>query len=87
MHRDKPCEPVIEPHMTILDVVSRYRGTESVFSRYDEQAGTCLCCQALFETLEQVASLYGLDLERLTADLRSAASRDPGPDRPKETGS
>ena len=68
--------PAINPGMTILDVVSRYRQTESVFKRYDEQAGVCLCCQALFDPLQDVAETYGLDLGQLMADLRGAAESD-----------
>jgi len=59
--------------MTVLDVVSKYRQTEDVFKKYDEKAGECICCQALFETLKDVAEKYKLDLEKLVADLESAA--------------
>lgn len=48
-------KPTIDPDMTILDVVSRYRQAEAVFERYDEKAGVCLCCQALFDPLKDVA--------------------------------
>ena len=61
----------IDPDMTILDVVSRCRETEAVFRRYDEEAGVCLCCDALFETLRHVSQQYGLDLETLISDLES----------------
>ena len=78
MSRDTPFEPpAIQPGMTILDVVSRYRRTEAVFKRYDESAGVCLCCQALFDTLQDVAEQYGLDLEQLTEELQTAASQSP----------
>jgi hypothetical protein len=68
--------PVIDPGMTILDVLSKYRQTESVFKQYDEKAGACLCCQALFDPLKDVADKYGLDLRQLIADLTAAAARD-----------
>jgi len=55
--------------MTILDVVSMNRQTEAVFRRYDEKAGACLCCEALFEPLFLVAFRYGLDLNQLVKDL------------------
>jgi len=63
----------ITPEMTILEVLSQYRGTEPVFRRYDEAAGVCLCCQALFDSLEAVAQKYGLGLSALLADLEQAA--------------
>lgn len=74
MNRDESqAGQAINLGMTILDVVSRYRQTESVFKQYDEKAGVCLCCQALFDPIEDVAETYGLDLGQLMADLRDAA--------------
>jgi len=64
---------IISPEMTVLDVLSRYRQTEMVFKKYDEEAGVCICCQALFDPLRVVAERYRLDLEKLLADLHSAA--------------
>jgi hypothetical protein len=62
----------IHPQMTVLDVVSQWRETEAVFKRYDAQAGACICCQSLFESVRDVAEKYHLDLERLMADLKAA---------------
>ena len=64
---------IIRPDMTVLDVVSRYRDTEEVFKSYDDLAGECICCQALFEPLKAVAKKYGLDLDRFLEDLKAAA--------------
>jgi hypothetical protein len=61
----------INPDMTILDIVSRYRQTEAVFKQYDEKAGACLCCDALFSTLKDVADKYCLDLEEMMAELKA----------------
>lgn len=66
--------PRITPDMTLLDIVGAYRETEAVFRSRDEQAGECLLCRALFETVAEVAARYGLDLEELLADLERAAS-------------
>jgi len=65
--------PLITPDMTVLDVVSTYRGTEEIFSRYDNQAGECVCCNALFDTLQDVAVKYDLNLPELLAELCTAA--------------
>ena len=74
MDQNKPDErPHIDANMTVLDVVSRYRQTEAVFRQYDERAGVCLCCHALFDSLQEVADKYGLELDRLIADLELAA--------------
>ena len=76
MNRDQSDErPVIDPGMTILDVVAQYGQTESVFKQYDEKAGVCLCCQALFEPLKDVAEKYGLDLKQLITDLTDATTK------------
>jgi len=44
--------------MTVLNVVSRYKKTETVFKLYDKQAGECICCHALFKTLQDVAKKF-----------------------------
>jgi hypothetical protein len=69
-----PEDTFIRPDMTVLDVVSRYRETEAVFRKYDEQAGVCICCDALFETLRDVSKRYGLDLDKFLSDLESVST-------------
>jgi len=66
-------EKHILPEMTVLDMVSRYKGSEAIFRKYDEQADICICCQALFETLRDVADKYNIDLETLLTDLEAFA--------------
>ena len=63
----------INADMTVLDIVSRYRHTQDVFKRYDDQAGECICCRALFDPIKDVAERYGFDLQKLLADLEHAA--------------
>ncbi len=62
----------ISPGMTVLDVIKRYRHTESVFKKYDEKAGECICCNALFEPLENMAAHYDLNLDELLAELEES---------------
>ena len=59
--------------MTVLDVISKYKETEAVFRQYDEQAGECICCRALFESIKNVAKKYDLDLGKFMDDLNAAA--------------
>ncbi len=63
----------IKPQMTVLDIVHRFRETEAVFKRWDSKAGECICCQALFDTVEAVADRYGLHLDQLMEELNEAA--------------
>ncbi len=77
---------VISLEMTVLDVISKHRETEAVFRQYDEEAGECICCQALFESIKNVAKKYDLDMEKFMADLNAAVllpNREPnrGPNR------
>ena len=60
--------------MTVLDIVSQYRETEVVFKQYDEPAGECVCCNALFDTLEAVADKYHLDVQKIINDLKNVIS-------------
>jgi len=62
----------LSPDTTVLDVISRYRQTEDVFKRYDTVAGECICCRALFESLDDVAKRYGLDRDQFLSDLEAA---------------
>jgi len=64
-------EKHILPEMIVLDVVSRYKGSEAIFKKYDEQAGVCICCEALFQTLREVAQKYDIHLETLLTDLEA----------------
>jgi len=61
----------ITPNMTVLEVINRYPDTESVFKKYDEQAGVCICCQSLFETLKDVSKKYDIDLDQLMTELET----------------
>ncbi|MFO8165785.1 MAG: hypothetical protein ACQEQO_03825 [Thermodesulfobacteriota bacterium] len=58
--------------MTVLDLLSRYRHTEAVFRRYDDKAGECICCNALFEPLEHMAVHYDLNLDELLMELEES---------------
>lgn len=61
----------INPEESVLDVISKCRRTEAVFRQYDKYAGECICCQALFESIRDVAEKYGLDMEKLMDDLNA----------------
>ncbi len=60
----------LSPDLTLLEVLSRWRRTEAVFRRFEAEAGVCLLCHALFDTLAEAAAKYGLDLDRLLLELR-----------------
>lgn len=70
-----PDHPLIHPDMTVLDIVSRFRATEAVFKQWDEKAGECICCNALFDSLETAAAKYHLDFAALLSDLEKAAQK------------
>jgi hypothetical protein len=65
-------EHLISPEMTVLDVLVRYRHTEVVFRRYDELGGECICCNALFEPLRNLAAQYNLNLDELLMELEES---------------
>jgi len=66
--------PVIRPNMTLLDIISQYRETETVFKRYDKLAGECICCNCLFATLEQMVEKYRFDMAKIQKELEEAIS-------------
>ena len=65
-------ENSINQGMTILDVVHRFPSTEEVFRSYDQKAGVCVLCEALFETLEGFAGRFGIDLDELLNRLEKS---------------
>ncbi len=67
--------PDIHPDMTVLDLISRFRETERVIKSYDQQAGECICCNCLFDSLIQVADKYGLDRDELMSRIKGAAAK------------
>jgi hypothetical protein len=71
--------------MTVFEIIHRHRKTETVFRKYDEQAGVCICCNALFETLEEAAGKYNLGLKGLLLELEAAVN--PGSSGEDEFGS
>ncbi|MDY0269243.1 hypothetical protein [Trichloromonas sp.] len=72
---------IINKDQTVLDILSRYEQTIDVFRKYDHAAQACICCEALFETLENLSARYGLDLNGLLNDLNNVAKHSlPSPD-------
>ena len=57
----------------VLSVVEKHPRTQAVFEAYEGQAGECICCSALFQTTEEVAAKYCLDLETFLDDINHAA--------------
>ena len=73
--------PEITPETKMIDVISRYRQTESTFRRLNEQAGTCVCCQGLFLSLRETAERFGFNLETLMNELYAEIRGDIQPTR------
>ncbi|MBN2539681.1 MAG: hypothetical protein JXB09_06495, partial [Deltaproteobacteria bacterium] len=65
-------EKGIHPEMTVIDTITRYRETEHVFKKFDERAGACICCEALFDTILVVAEKFHLELDSLLSELNTA---------------
>ena len=59
----------LKGNMEILTIIADYPETEDVFKQYDQQAGQCVLCNFLFESLESFASQFDIDLENLLDEL------------------
>jgi len=55
--------------MQILYIVEKYPETEEVFRFYDDIAGKCTMCHNLFDSLENFALEYEIDLDDLILKL------------------
>jgi len=53
----------------IIDIISRYRTTEVIFKRLEEETGTCICCQGLFLSLRKAAEQFGFDLNCALSEI------------------
>ncbi|MDI6742422.1 MAG: hypothetical protein QMD11_06730 [Smithella sp.] len=73
MTKKSESEVTIASGTLLLDIVSRWPATETVLHRYDELAGVCLCCTCLFDSIEDVASRFSLDLKAFLRDIEKAA--------------
>ena len=62
----------ITPQTTVLDIVAAHKHTETIFRSYDQHAGECVLCNALFETVEGLSQKYGLDLQEILTRLRQS---------------
>ena len=70
---DHTAQGPVTPQLTLVEVMTQWRSSEAIFQAYEPQAGTCLRCHALFDTLEEAAQKYHLNLEQLLADLNALA--------------
>jgi hypothetical protein len=59
----------ITPNMSLLEIVELSPRSEEVFHQYDDEAGCCILCNNLFDSLEEVARIYSLDLNQILARL------------------
>jgi hypothetical protein len=62
--------------MSLLDIMHKWGGTEAVIKSYDNQAGTCLCCSHLFDSLESVCMRYKIPVDELIKKLEVHTSQD-----------
>ena len=56
----------LTPQMTLVEVLTQWRASEAVFKTFQAQAGACSPLPALFDTLEEAAQEYNLDLAKLS---------------------
>ncbi len=60
----------ITPKMSLLEIVESSPRSEGIIRQYDEDAGCCLLCNNLFDSLEDVARNYSLDLNQILAKFK-----------------
>lgn len=57
--------PAVTASTTLLEAVQLNSACEEVLRAHDAQAGCCLLCSHLFDSIGHVAERYGLDLQQL----------------------
>jgi hypothetical protein len=61
---------IITPDMSLLEIVELSPQSEDIFHQYDDEAGCCLICNNLFDSLDKVTRTYSLNLDQILARLR-----------------
>ena len=61
---------------TVLDIIGRYRQTESVFKDLEAETGQCICCEGLFLSLGKAAERFGFNLDRALKKLHDAVPKE-----------
>lgn len=56
---------------TVLELLELHPETEAVFKQYTRSTGICICCEALFCTISEVAKRYEIDCDELISKLES----------------
>jgi len=56
---------------TVLELLELHPETEAVFERYTRRIGICICCEALFCTISEVAKRYEINSDELISRLES----------------
>ena len=66
---------MITQETTVLELLELYPDTEAVFERYTKRLGVCICCEALFCSVKEVAVRYDLEIDELMAKLDRKSTR------------
>ncbi|MEQ8201652.1 MAG: hypothetical protein ABRQ24_09580 [Syntrophomonadaceae bacterium] len=61
----------ITAKMSLLEIVETSPRLEEIIRQYDGEAGCCLLCSNLFDSLEDVARTYSLNLNQILAKLKT----------------
>ncbi len=64
--------PVINAETVILDIISDYRHTETIFKRLEEETGICILCQGLFLSLGDAAGQFGFNGAKTLREIHAA---------------
>lgn len=66
--------PKISKDKTVLEVLKNYPEARTIFDSYSRQYDVCITCTALFSTLEELAVIRNIPLEKMLADLNEAVA-------------
>jgi len=59
----------------LLEIVEKYPITENFFHLFDKPLGHCILCENLFDTLENISTIYNFDLDKLIDYLNLLAKK------------
>lgn len=60
---------MITKEQTLLEIVEDYPEREIAIREFDKEAGACLLCENLFDSIAEIEKKYEIDLSKLVERL------------------
>lgn len=67
---------MIKSDITLLDLIYKYPQTEKLFRKYEEITNSCIMCEHLFATLDEVSLILNCSIDELLKEVKDIIDSD-----------